>query len=1605
MALGGLVVKLALEHASYSQGLDKSSQDALKFAKNAQDAMDRAKRATSDFLGGVVSGAVAAVASYQSIEAVISDVSRAIDRLDEISKTAQRVGIASEQLQELAHAGELADVGLEALATSSKKLSQAMLEAATGGKEQAAVFKAIGVEVKNADGSLRASNDVMADVADVFAGLEDGATKTALAVKLFGKAGADMIPLLNGGKQALAEAKEEAHKFGLVLGEETLKNAEAFNDNITRLGKITQGVFNQIASGTLPVLVSFSEALVDAASDVDSVNAASQRLAKDGSIFNWAKSAAIGLTYVMDAGEGVWRVLKGLGQLVGGLAAAAANNIGALASAFLKLQRGDFSGAFDALKAGVSGLGAIVSSVGEDLAATFGDQLMGHKIRDRIQDLKAFGNTTAQAGQKTRDVNAIISALGENDGAKKAADKMKTLLKEAQALADLRNKENEGIDAYLRAEEGWRQQAARSAEEAALHAEMELQNRGLLKSQIEETVLARLEERKATLAQGSAAAESVQREIDARQRVIEAMRKGEALDAKEAAQKAAQDQAKAAYDEWSKMNDRIGQSLADALMEGGRSARDYLKGLFRNLVLQPIIKAVVDPISGVISALLTGVSASGGGGGGGIGGAAAGLNNLSTLSTVYSAATGYSSGVNALAGYLGAGSTAGASGLSLGYANAVGAAGGDSLGALIAANNSWSGVAATEGAAASAGAGAGAAAWTAYAAAFVAAYMGSRSAWEKGFNNENLTGAFRYSPESTFTDLLKLGGMSDRAANIWGGGAVYTSLFGRASPRVESQGIMGSISGGNFTGQAYADILEKGGLFRSDKRYTETAAIADDLAKMLDDASAAVLKHAKEFGAALGLPAEQLANITTEIKVALTGDFEKDKAELTKVLGQYGDALVNSFAEQVKPFAEYGETAAQTIERLGGALIGVNQAISQLGLDQLEKTLAGGAAAFDLTQLFGNVDQFQQALGQFYTQFTSDAQRTQDLAVHLGKAFSDLGVTMPSVTDGVDAAHESYKELLRAQDLTTESGRQTFAALVGLSGAFDTLAQASSAAAEAEAERAAEIAADLAEKAARAADQSQSLQVELLRATGQELQAVALERQIELAQLRELEVSLNVASGAFTDVQEAIYAAADAAAVAAREQRLLASADAVAADFLKGNELAQYYSDRINQTLSAGGLGGSTLDEMINATREDILELWRAVGIDGKEAIFEALPMWEELQAVIRDLEIAELVDGLASSADELIAAYREIVPEADTLVESWRKNKTAMQELQDALDELAGTSTVSAVEQLRKDISARDALRNVIEANADTILDLQVGQGGQQAVDLLKAREAELRTRFSATGSAADAQELTRVILRRIQVEGQEEAKNLKAAAEGKYQAELKAYELQKQANEEKKASYQEEISAAKRIQELAKSIPETLGALRAGSLSNLSYSGRLEQQRGLFERSLETGIDPQGQLTAYLQQAQQMYGGATAEYSAIFTAALAQYEASITEAAAKAPADIALLEAQVASLDALAPKLSEVMVDVSGRQIEALGSLQDLLKGKENGMTVAIDEQTATLKAELQRLQKVVENQEAQITQAGAAATAIIEGQREIVLRIERLGGIRDLDEVMTA
>ena len=214
-----------------------------------------------------VKSLLAALGVSLSAAGFVAMIKGAIDTADQLYKLSQKIGISVEALSTLKFAAELSDVSLESLQKGVKTLSQNIVEAATGVGNGAEMFQALGISAKNADGSMVSTETVLLKVANVFANMEDGAVKSALAVKLFGKSGMDLIPMLNQGAAGITQLMAEAERLGIKLSKDTAESAERFNDNLIALKASSSSLGISLARDLLPEFINITNAMREAAND------------------------------------------------------------------------------------------------------------------------------------------------------------------------------------------------------------------------------------------------------------------------------------------------------------------------------------------------------------------------------------------------------------------------------------------------------------------------------------------------------------------------------------------------------------------------------------------------------------------------------------------------------------------------------------------------------------------------------------------------------------------------------------------------------------------------------------------------------------------------------------------------------------------------------------------------------------------------------------------------------------------------------------------------------------------------------------------------------------------------------------------------------------------------------------------------------------------------------------------------------------------------------------------------------------------------------------------------------------------------------------------
>lgn len=206
-----------------------------------------------------VSAAGAAVAA--GLGAMAYKAGTAADDLNTLSKV---TGIGTADLQKYKAAADLVDVSVEDMAKSNQKLKQNMYSASQGSKAQAKAFEAIGVSVTDANGNLRDSDEVFQEVITALGSMKNDTERDALAMKLMGKSAANLNPLIADQGETYKKVSDTLAKYDLnYIDQETLDNANAFNDSLDTMKAIGSVALETVGSQLAGYLAPALEKMVD----------------------------------------------------------------------------------------------------------------------------------------------------------------------------------------------------------------------------------------------------------------------------------------------------------------------------------------------------------------------------------------------------------------------------------------------------------------------------------------------------------------------------------------------------------------------------------------------------------------------------------------------------------------------------------------------------------------------------------------------------------------------------------------------------------------------------------------------------------------------------------------------------------------------------------------------------------------------------------------------------------------------------------------------------------------------------------------------------------------------------------------------------------------------------------------------------------------------------------------------------------------------------------------------------------------------------------------------------------------------------------------------
>jgi len=243
---------------TFNTELRKVGQVNLRAMSEQFKDMGNKLTAAGNAMRGLSTAAAAVVAS---IGALTVKSGKWADDINTMSKV---YGIGTRELQQYSAAAELVDVDVETIAKSHVKLEKTMYAAANGSKTQAEAYDKLGVSVTNADGTLRSSDDVFQDVIAALGQMTNETERDAIAQQLMGKSAAQLNPLIEDGGETYKNLAETLAKYDLdYIDQETLDQANAFNDSLDTIKAVGMVAFQQLGTQLASYLAPAMEKVVD----------------------------------------------------------------------------------------------------------------------------------------------------------------------------------------------------------------------------------------------------------------------------------------------------------------------------------------------------------------------------------------------------------------------------------------------------------------------------------------------------------------------------------------------------------------------------------------------------------------------------------------------------------------------------------------------------------------------------------------------------------------------------------------------------------------------------------------------------------------------------------------------------------------------------------------------------------------------------------------------------------------------------------------------------------------------------------------------------------------------------------------------------------------------------------------------------------------------------------------------------------------------------------------------------------------------------------------------------------------------------------------------
>ncbi len=892
-----------------------------------------------------------------------------LDAQDNLFKLSQKTGIAVESLAGLEFAAEQSGVELDKVAKATRTFGVLVAEASDASSASAKKLEQLGLSYRQLkDLSPEKQLLALSDALTKFSSQDQAIAFTSV----FGNKMADLIPLLAGGSKNLGDLIEQGKKLNPVT-EQSARNAEKFNDQVNLLSKSVGTLGREMVQGMIPGLTRVADKMVAAA--------------QAGGLL---KGVLAGTRALFEESFGNPKILGDVGQI---------------RREILKTEES-------------------ISKLSSKKGSLFFDQKTLDKERAKLAQLngeleKSIAVTAKSFKAKDDRVASEKKLATELERLRKAEeDAERRKESEKKATTEAEKKRKDAIEAAARVEHEYikllkieRQahqdllkpykDSAKTAQDRLVAMQQESQALSLSKSKqisleqaIEETTIARLEEKKVITKETKAIAE-IEKEIAARRKMAEVIRSTESAKKLAEANKQASEQVTQL---WVQAGRNIQSALANGIFN---FFDDGLKGMVKNVA--STVGRIASEFAALKLAQMVGLNqmfGMGGMSGVGMAGAApiaGGFGQMfmggASLESMFGNSTQAAAQRGAAA--LWPGSTAGTGGLSrllggITPGSALGAAG------LLAASVG----------------------------------VGSSIAGDK-----------------------KVLGISGTAASLMGAamggpiGAVVAgaigALFGHGPLKFRQQSLQGTATRDGFDGDFTNVFRAKGGLLVGNKHKSVSQDLTTEQQDAFDGALSAFYGSAHKFAENLGISVDLVDKFTKDFQIKSEKNQQLTEEAIGDLLNGLGDDLAKNALPIVDTLRQTGETSFKTLERLSNEFSSLRDGAVNLGASLeyanqlLKESTFEGRSAF--VEAAGGIDALAQKTAFFSETFLSDAERIAPTAKNLSDEMQKLGLSSDMTREQFQALVQSFGTVNGITAETLNTLLNLAPAYVGVTNFFSTI--------------------------------------------------------------------------------------------------------------------------------------------------------------------------------------------------------------------------------------------------------------------------------------------------------------------------------------------------------------------------------------------------------------------------------------------------------------------------------------------------------------------------------------------------------------------------------------